>query len=82
MRVYQIQMIIENSEVSQKEKRVETLSKVNLEFHENNSQEVKTVNLFDYEQNYYQDFEVKNAQKLVTEMKKYLTAHGKLDRTA
>ncbi len=81
-RVYQIKMAIENREVLQKDKRIETLSKIHLEFYENNSAELKTVNLFDNELNYMQDFEVKNAQILVTELQKYLIGYGKLNRTA
>lgn len=75
-------MAIENREVLQKDKRIETLSKIHLEFYENNSAELKTVNLFDNELNYMQDFEVKNAQILVTELQKYLIGYGKLNRTA
>ncbi|CAN5125661.1 hypothetical protein BH23BAC2_BH23BAC2_20800 [soil metagenome] len=53
-----------------------------MEFYENNSAEFETVNLFDNELNYTQDFEVKNAQKLLTELQKYLIAHEKLNLTA
>lgn len=81
-RVHQVKMLVENKEVLQKEKRIDILSKVTLEFYESNPEEIKTVILFDNDKNYIQDFEIKNAKILVNEIQKYLTAYGKLGRTA
>lgn len=81
-KVSQIKLVSHNAEFSLEGKRIQTLSRVDLEFSENNIVESVTVNLFDSESNYTQDFEIKNAEKLVSELQKYLKAQPVLKRTA
>ncbi len=81
-KVSQIKLVSQYSELRQKRKLIQTLYRVNLEFSENNIGGAAIVNLFDSESNYTQDFEIKNAEKLVAELQKYLKAQPVLKRTA
>ncbi|HSI70489.1 MAG TPA: hypothetical protein VK941_09670 [Gillisia sp.] len=77
-----IKLVTENRITVLNKKSIESLSRVNLEFYENNLIEPITVNLFNYDLNYTQDLEVKNAQKLVSELQKYVIAKPVLKHTA
>lgn len=81
-KVNQIKMVPENVEVRQQKKKVEVLSRIDLEFYEIYSAAPVTVNLFDHDLCYSQDLEIKNAQKLVSELQKYLNLQPVLKRTA
>ncbi len=81
-KVCQIKLVTNNTEFKLQDKLMQTLSRVDLEFFENNAAGFITVNLFDYELNYTQDLEIKNAQKLVAELQKYLSSQPVLKRTA
>lgn len=81
-KVSQIKLVSQYAELRQQEKLVQSLSRVDLEFSENSIAGAVTVNLFDSEINYTQDFEIKNAEKLVAELQKYLKAQPVLKRTA
>jgi len=81
-KVSQIKLVSHNAEFRLKEKLIQTLSRVDLEFSENNTSGSVTINLFDSDSNYTQDLEIKNAEKLVTELQKYLNAQPVLKRTA
>ena len=81
-KVSQIKLVSHNAESRLKEKLIQTLSRVDLEFSENNTSGSVTINLFDSDSNYTQDLEIKNAEKLVTELQKYLNAQPVLKRTA
>lgn len=81
-KVSQIKLVSHKAEFSSQGKLVQTLSRVDLEFVENSTAGAVTVNLFDSESNYTQDLEIKNAEKLVVELQKYLKAKPVLKRTA
>lgn len=81
-KVSQIKLVSHNAEFRLKKKLIQSLSRVDLEFSENNTSGPVTVNLFDSESNYTQDLEIKNAEKLVAELQKYLNALPVLKRTA
>lgn len=81
-KVSQIKLVSHNADFRLKEKLIQTLSRVDLEFSENNTSGSVTINLFDSDSNYTQDLEIKNAEKLVTELQKYLNARPVLKRTA
>lgn len=81
-KISQAKLVSHYAEYSLHNKPVQTLSRVDLEFYENNSAGPLTVNLFNYDLNYTEDFEIKNAEKLVAELQKYLNAQPILKRTA
>ncbi len=81
-KISQIKIVSHYAEFDLQKKRVQTLSSVDLEFFENGISGPLTVNLFNYDLNYTEDFEIKNAEKLVIELKKYLNAQPVLKRTA
>jgi len=60
----------------------EVLTRIDLEFYVVNFPAPMVVTLFDHDQNYNQDFELKNAQQLVMELRKYLTIQPLLKHTA
>tara|TARA_R100000935_G_C2792376_1_gene146577 strand:+ start:102 stop:530 length:429 start_codon:yes stop_codon:yes gene_type:complete len=81
-KISQIKLVSQYAEFDLQKKRVQTLSSVDLEFFENGISGPIMVNLFNYDLNYTEDFEIKNAEKLVAELKKYLNAQPLLKRTA
>lgn len=81
-KVQHIKMVTENKELLNHKKRAESLSRVSLEFYENVMAAPHTVNLFDYDLTYSQDFEIKNVQILVSELHKYVAAQPVLKHTA
>lgn len=81
-RVQLIKLVIENRKTEMNNKSVESLSRVDLEFFENNLVAPISVNLFNYDLDYTQDLEVKNAQRLVSELQKYVIAQPVLKHTA
>jgi hypothetical protein len=81
-KVSQIKLVSHNTEFRLQDKLIQTLSRVDLEFSKNNTSESVTINLFDSDSNYTQDLEIKNAEKLVAELQKYLNAQPVLKRTA
>lgn len=81
-KIQYIKLLIVNREVVQDKKRFESLSRVDLEFYENHLGEPVVLNLFNYELNYTQDLEIKNAQKLVSELQKYVVTQPILKHTA
>ncbi len=81
-RVQLIKLVTENRSTELNKNSVESLSRVNLEFYENDLVEPVSVNLFNYDLNYTQDLEIKNAQKLVSELQKYVIAQPVLKHTA
>lgn len=81
-KVHNIKLVVENKQVENQEKKNETLSRVTLEFYENNLAEPLSVTLFDSDQNFTQDFELKNSKALMVELEKYVSALPVLKRTA
>ncbi len=81
-KVMQIKTVSHYAEFNLQKKLVQTLSRVDLEFYENKPVGPLTINLFNYDLNYTEDFEIKNAEKLVAELQKYLNAQPILKRTA
>jgi len=81
-KVDQIKMITHYVTVKQNRIRVEILSRIELEFYEDHTLTPSIVTLFDHDQNYNQDFELQNAQKLANELQKYLMDQPLLKRTA
>lgn len=81
-KVQNIKLVVENKQVENQNKKNETLSRVTLEFYENNLAEPLSVTLFDSDQNFMQDFELKNSKALMVELEKYVSALPILKRTA
>lgn len=80
--VRDIKLVEHTAESKPGENIKQALTKVDLEFYRNPLSEAVTVSLFDHDLNYTQDLEVKNAGKLVAELKKYLAAQPVLKRIA
>ena len=80
-KVSEIKMQTQTVKVKQHGQRVEILSRIELEFYGDNYLPV-IVKVFDHDLNYNQDFEIRNTQKLVAELQKYLIAQPVLKRTA
>lgn len=81
-RVNQIKLLPQHIKIRQQKKTEEILSRIDLEFYEIYSPVPFTVNLFDHDLTYTQDWEMKNAHKLVAELQKYLVVQPVLKRTA
>ena len=81
-KVNEVKLVIQNCEFNLQKKVVSTLSRVDLEFHLHNLTGPVIVNIFDYELNYTEDLEIKNSQKLLVELKKYINAIPVLKHTA
>lgn len=81
-KVNDIKILTQTVRVKQQRLLVDILSRIELEFYTDNNLAPIIVTLFDHDLNYNQDFELKNAQKLVAELKKYLSAQPVLKRTA
>jgi hypothetical protein len=81
-KIHTIKIIVENRQVERDKKSTEELSHIFLVFFQSNSDEPVMVALFDYDLNFTQDYEFKNAQKLLTELQKYAGALPVLKRTA
>ncbi len=80
--VNDVKLVTKTCEFKVKEKFRQTLSQVDLEFYQPNSEVPVTVNLFDYDLNYTEDLEIKNSQKLLVELQKYVTSVPVLKHTA
>lgn len=80
--ISEVKMITQTVQIKEQGKLVHILSKVDLEFFENHSKTLQTITVFDHNLSYSQDFEIKNAQKLVDELQKYLNVQPLLKRTA
>ncbi len=80
--VNDVKLVTKTCEFKVKEKFRQTLSQVDLAFYQPNSEVTVTVNLFDYDLNYTEDLEIKNSQKLLVELQKYLNAAPVLKHTA
>lgn len=81
-RMSQVKLSAHYAKYSLHNKLVQTLSRVDLEFYESNTSSISMVNLYNYELNYTEDFEIKNAENLVSELNKYLNAMPILKHTA
>lgn len=81
-KVSQIKMTPYFVEIRAHKKIEEILSRIDLEFFESYSATPVMVTIFDKDLNYSQDLEIKNAQKLVTELQKYLKVQPVLKRSA
>ena len=81
-KIGQIRLLPHYAKYSLHNKLVSTLSRLDLEFYENNTSGLLTVNLYNYDLNYTEDFELKNAENLVLELQKYLNAMPILKHTA
>tara|TARA_R100001369_G_scaffold32700_1_gene57360 strand:+ start:3669 stop:4175 length:507 start_codon:yes stop_codon:yes gene_type:complete len=81
-KISQVKILSHYEEYSSHNKPVKNLTRVDLEFYENNTAVPLTVNLFNYALNYTQDYEIKNAEKLVMELQKYSNAITILKHTA
>lgn len=77
-----IKIMVENRLVERHNKNTEELSRISLAFFRNNAEEPIMLNFYDYELNFSQDYEMKNAQKLLAELQKYACAQPVLKRTA
>ena len=80
--VNEIKLAIKNCEFKLQDKVMQTLSRIDLEFYNHNSNEPVLVNIFDYDLNYTEDLEIKNAQKLLVELQKYIIAKPVLRHSA
>lgn len=80
-KVRDIQLLTQTVRIKQRHELVEILSRIELEIYTDNLAP-KVLTLFDHDLNYNQDFELKNAQILLAELKKYLSAQPVLKRTA
>ncbi|HSP83303.1 MAG TPA: hypothetical protein VLN72_06195 [Gillisia sp.] len=80
--VREVKMTIKTSEFKLKKKVMQSLSRVDLEFYNQNSKEPVVVNVFDNNLNYTEDLEIKNAQTLIAELQKYINAKPVLRHTA
>lgn len=80
--VNEVKLVTKTCEFKLKEKFRQILSRVDLEFCHHNSEEPVSVNLFDYDLNYTEDLEIKNSEKLLVELQKYLNAKPVLKYTA
>ena len=80
--VNDVKLVTKTCEFKVKEKFRQTLSQVDLAFYQPNSEVPVTVNLFDYDLNYTEDLEIKNSQKLLVELQKYVTSVPVLKHTA
>lgn len=80
--VNEVKLVTKTCEFKVKEKFRQSLSQVDLEFYQPNSEVPVTVNLFDYDLNYTEDLEIKNSQKLLVELQKYVNAVPVLKHTA
>ncbi len=81
-KIGQIRLLPHYTKYSLHNKLVSTLSRLDLEIYENYTSGIVTVNLYNYDLNYTEDFEIKNAENLVLELKKYLHAMPILKHTA
>jgi len=81
-KINQIKLSMHYAKYSLHNKLVQTLSQLDLEFYDNNTSEIRIVNLYNYDLNYTEDFEIKNAENLVSELQKYLNVKPILKRTA
>ncbi len=81
-KIGQIRLLPQYAKYNFHNKLVQTLSRLDLEFYENNAPGIITVNLYNYDLNYTEDYEIKNAENLVFELKKYLNAMPILKHTA
>lgn len=80
--VYEVKLVTKNFNYKVKGEFRQTLSLVDLEFYQPNSEMPTTVNLFNYDLNYTEDLEIKNSQKLLVELQKYLNVQPVLKHTA
>ena len=81
-KINQIKILPHYDQCNSHNKSVKNLTRVDLEFYEYNTEVPLTVNLFNYAHNYTQDYEIKNAEKLVMELQKYLNTRTILKQTA
>ncbi len=81
-KVGDIKILTQTLKVKQQGKLVEILSRIELEFYTDNYLAPIAVTVFDHDLNYNQDFEIRNTQKLVAELQKYLSVQPVLKRTA
>ncbi|MCM4161115.1 hypothetical protein FHG64_08240 [Antarcticibacterium flavum] len=81
-KIHTLKIMVENRLVERHNKNTEELSRISLAFFQSNSVEPVMVNLFDYDLNFTQDYEYKNAQKLLAELQKYACAQPVLKHTA
>ncbi len=81
-KIGQVKLLSHYEKYSLHNKLVQTLARVDLEFCDNNTGEPLTLNLFNYDLNYTEDFEIKNAENLVSELQKYLNTRPILKHTA
>jgi hypothetical protein len=81
-KISQVKLLSHYSKYSLHNKLVQTLSRLDLEFYENNTSGLLTVNLYNYDLNYTEDFEIKNAENIVSELKKYLNVMPILKHSA
>ena len=80
--VKEVKITIKTCEFKLQEKVMQSLSRVDLEFYNHNSKEPVVVNVFDNDLNYTEDLEIKNAQTLLVELQKYISAKPILRHTA
>ncbi|MEP6261995.1 MAG: hypothetical protein ABJ092_10490 [Gillisia sp.] len=80
--VNEVKLAIQNCELKLQDKVMQTLSRIDLQFYTHNSTEPVLVNVFDYDLNYTEDLEIKNAQKLLVELQKYIIAKPILRHSA
>ena len=80
--VKEVKMTINTAEYKLQKKVMQSLSRVDLEFFNHNSKKPVIVNVFDNNLNYTEDLEIKNAQKLLVELQKYINAQPLLRHTA
>ena len=80
--VNEVKLVIQNCEFKLQDKIMQTLSRIDLEFYTRNSNETVLVNIFDYDLNYTEDLEIKNAQKLLVKLQKYIIAKPVLRHSA
>lgn len=77
-----VKLVTKTCEFKVKENFRQTLSRVDFEFYQPNSEIPVTVNLFDSDLTYTEDLEIKNSQKLLLELQKYVNAATVLKHTA
>lgn len=75
-------LLISTLPVTKNGKTEDILQRVEIEFSFYTKEERELLSLYDYDLDTYQDFEVKNAKQLHTEIQKMLMAHTVIKRTA
>lgn len=76
------ELLVSNVPVVKNGKTENILERVDIEFSFYTKEEKEILNLYDYDLNTYQDFEVKNAEKLHKQLQQMVMAHPVIKRTA